>query len=194
MPTVIVGALSVAITWLIARTYYRKQTRRDRLADAAANSRHEELRSEVLTISQRLDPDRLLDEAQEPVTTSDGEEIVTSDGETVTVMDYEALASAYDRLGAPRMAEIVRRAGSGTVSTTSPCRCLPSKTRADRQMPSGVSRFECRRALDPTSPGGRHHHAPATVNRLPPELRRITVQLRMPVNSCLRRVGSNAMS
>ncbi len=101
-----------AISLLIARSYYGRQARDARFAEVSAQSRHDDLKAEVLKVGARLDPERLVEAAYEPVTTSGGEEIVTSNGETIVVLDYNALADAFERCNAPRMAEIVRRAAA----------------------------------------------------------------------------------
>jgi hypothetical protein len=106
----IVGiALSAALSWACTRFYYRRQVRQARLDEAAADSRHDQLMAEMLRVSATVRPDDLVRRARSVVTDSGAP--VTADGEAVTVTDYEQLANAYETLGAPIMAGIVRKAG-----------------------------------------------------------------------------------
>jgi len=81
-----------------------------RLAEVAAESRHDQLLKEMLCISDAIDPDQLVQRTGDTLKTIDGETVTSSDGEAITIRNYERLASCYEGLGAPIMAGIVRQA------------------------------------------------------------------------------------
>ena len=102
VPWIVGIVLSAAASWACAHFYYRRQVQQ-------ADSQHDQLMIEMLRVSATLRPDELVERARSIVT--DSGEPVTVEGEAVTVTNYEQLASAYETLGAPIMAGIVRKAG-----------------------------------------------------------------------------------